>query len=139
MMHDEWKKASSSSFVIHHWGKCMRQIGTLPDARDARALADYLAGLSIETRLIQASGGWEVWVCDEDKVPRAREEYQAFLSNPSDERFHRTEAVRPVEPPRPAAPLERRPVAEPQRPLTFLLIAASIVITVLYQSPQQRD
>src|SRR2546430_12684963 len=101
----------------------MRQIGTLPDARDARALADYLAGLSIEARLVQSAGGWELWVCDEDKVPRAREEYQAFLSNPRDERFHTTQAARPVKAPtetpaaRPAAPLARPSAAEPQRPL----------------------
>src|SRR5947208_2502890 len=117
----------------------MRQIGTLPDAQDARAIAGYLAGLSIEARLVQSPGGWELWVCDEDKVPRAREEYQAFLSNPADERFHKPEAARPVEPPRPAAPLERRPVVEPQRQVTVLLIAASILITVLYHSPQERN
>src|SRR5438105_12516756 len=106
----------------------MRQIGTLPDARDARAIADYLAGISIEARLVQSPGGWELWVCDEDKVPRAREEFQAFLSNPGDARFRTTEAARPVEPSKKeAAPQPvQRPAAEPQRPLTFLLIAASI-------------
>ena len=57
----------------------MRQIGTLPDARDARAIADYLVGQSIEARLVESPGGWELWVCDEDKVARAREEYQAFV------------------------------------------------------------
>ena len=65
----------------------MRQLGTLPDGHDARTLADYLAGLSIETRLLQSAGGWELWVCDEDKVARAREEYQAFQANPADKRF----------------------------------------------------
>src|SRR5438270_379342 len=39
----------------------MRQIGTLPDAQDARAIAGYLAGLSIEARLVQSPGGWELW------------------------------------------------------------------------------
>src|SRR5436190_9170327 len=98
MMNDEQKSGSllfiihHSSFIIHHWGECMRQIGTLPDARDARAIADYLAGLSIEARLVESPGGWELWVCDEDKVPRAREEYHAFLSIPTDERIHKTVA-----------------------------------------------
>jgi GlpG protein len=119
----------------------MRQIGTLPDARGAHALADYLTGLSIETRLMQSPGGWELWVCDEDKVPRARDEYQAFLSNPADERFRRVEEPRPAplpkekSAPRPA----QRPRAEPQRQLTTFLIVGSIVITVLYLSPQERD
>src|SRR5258707_13348283 len=121
----------------------MRQIGTLPDAREARAIADYLAGLSMETRLVQSPGGWELWVCDEDKVPRAREEYQSFLRNPADERFRRAEGALPTEVPkeaiarRPEAPA-RRSVAEPRRPLTVFLIAASIVITVLYHAPQGR-
>lgn len=121
----------------------MRQIGTLPDAPDARALADYLAGMSIETRLLQSSGGWELWVCDEDKVPRAREEYQAFLSNPADERFHRAarsgEVPRESPPARPDALVTRRPGAESRRPLTVLLIAASILVTVLYNAPRQRN
>src|SRR3954447_14238313 len=115
----------------------MRQIGTLPDAQGARAIANYLASLSIEARLVQSPGGWELWVCDEDKVPRAREEYQAFLSNPADERFHKTEAARPAEvvkeaPARRPLPLERRFPTEPHRPLTILLIAASILLTVLF-------
>ncbi|MBI1913787.1 MAG: rhomboid family intramembrane serine protease [Planctomycetes bacterium] len=116
----------------------MRQIGTLPDAQDARAVADCLAGLSIETRLLQSPGGWELWVCDEDKVPRAREEYQAFLSNPTDERFHRAEASKEAPAPQPAAPVTGRPAAGPQRSLTFLLIAASILVTVLFHSPQEK-
>src|SRR2546430_4991977 len=102
----------------------MRQIGTLPDAQGARTIADYLASLSIEARLVQSPGGWELWVCDEDKVPRARDEYQAFLRNPADERFRRAETARPAEVPReePAPRPARRPVAEPHRQLTIFLI-----------------
>src|SRR5258708_8631081 len=108
----------------------MRQIGTLPDAQGARAIANCLASLSIEARLVQSPGGWELWVCDEDKVPRARDEYQAFLHNPADERFRRAEGVLPTEVPKEAIPrrpeaLARRPVAEPRRPLTVFLIATS--------------
>src|SRR5947209_500868 len=65
----------------------MRQIGTIPDERPARALADYLLTQRIETRLERQAGGWEVWVCDEDQVARAREELSAFTANPADPRF----------------------------------------------------
>src|SRR5579883_3460077 len=65
----------------------MRQIGTLPDEPSARALADYLLTQKIETKLERQSGGWEIWVCDEDHVARAREELAAFTANPADQRF----------------------------------------------------
>src|SRR5262245_1280530 len=121
----------------------MRQLGTLPDGHDARTLADYLAGLSIETRLLQSAGGWELWVCDEDKVARAREEYQAFLANPTDKRFRDgSKAARRAEDAREEEARgrpQRHLALEPQRQLTFGLIATSILITVLYHSPQERD
>jgi GlpG protein len=65
----------------------MRQIGTLPDGDTARRLADYLLTLHIETRLDQQPEGWIVWVCDEDRVPEARQQIAEFLSNPADARF----------------------------------------------------
>src|SRR5258707_4500088 len=67
----------------------MRQIGTLPDGDAARRLADYLLTLKIETRLDQQPEGWIVWVCDEDRVPQAREEFAEFARNPTDARFAR--------------------------------------------------
>jgi GlpG protein len=60
----------------------MREIGVLPDASQARTLADYLLTLRIETRLIEENDGWAVWVCDEDRVPQAREELDAFRNEP---------------------------------------------------------
>jgi GlpG protein len=60
----------------------MRQIGVLPDALQARTLADYLLTLRIETQLMQEKDGWAVWVCDEDRVPQAREELEAFQKEP---------------------------------------------------------
>ena len=64
----------------------MRQLGTLPDSAQAQALSAYLATLAIKTQLEKAADGWAVWACDEDQVPRAREEFQAFVQNPADER-----------------------------------------------------
>jgi GlpG protein len=65
----------------------MRQIATLPDADTAHAFADHLLTLKIETRLENEPGGWAVWVCDEDRVPQAREELTAFTRDPRDPRF----------------------------------------------------
>src|SRR5581483_6900626 len=65
----------------------MRELGTLPDGDAARRLADYLLTLQIETRLDEQPGGWVVWVCDEDRVPQARQEFAAFAHNPADPRF----------------------------------------------------
>ena len=65
----------------------MREIGKLADGEAARRLADYLLTLKIETRLDQQPDGWIVWVCDEDRVPQAREEFAAFTRDPGDTRF----------------------------------------------------
>jgi GlpG protein len=65
----------------------MRQLATLPSAGAARALADYLLTLKIETRLLPESDGWAVWVCDEDRLDQARGELAAFQENPHDARF----------------------------------------------------
>jgi GlpG protein len=70
----------------------MRQIGTLPDESRAQTLSDYLLTQGIETKIQQESSGWEIWVRDEDRVERAREELARFQANPLDPRF--TEAVR---------------------------------------------
>ncbi len=124
----------------------MRLLGTLPDANRARTFADYLLSLAIEARLEQASEGWAVWVCDEDKLARAREELRAFERDPAEERFRagaragqrRRAEDAPAPAPRPA--LERFPSrpAEPQRQLTLGLILASVLITALFHSPQYK-
>ena len=76
----------------------MRQIGVLPDAFQARTLADHLLTLRIDTRLEQQPDGCALWVCDEDRVDQAREELAAFLLNPRDPRYAaaatRAEAIR---------------------------------------------
>jgi len=121
----------------------MRQLGILPDAHSARTFADYLLSQSIDTRLEESAGSWAVWVCDEDKLARAREEYQAFLREPAAERFHqaaREGQKRRVEETR-AAELARRPRAAPQpalpqRRVVVLLIAASIAVTWMAASPE---
>lgn len=65
----------------------MRQLTTLPDNDAARALADYLLTLQIETQLENQPDGWAIWVRDEDHMPRARQELEEFQRNPSDPRY----------------------------------------------------
>lgn len=65
----------------------MRQLASLPSADDARALADYLLTLKIDTQLEKQPDGWAIWIRDEDHVPRARQELEEFQRNPSDPRY----------------------------------------------------
>lgn len=65
----------------------MRQIGILPGEGAARLLADYLLTLGVTTRIREESEGWGVWVLDEDRFARARQEFDAFRNNPEDPRF----------------------------------------------------
>lgn len=65
----------------------MRQIVTLADPDDARKFTDYLLTLQIQSQLATDPDGIAVWICDEDKVPRAREELAAFTRNPADPRY----------------------------------------------------
>jgi GlpG protein len=118
----------------------MRQIGTIPDENAARALSDYLLTQQIETKLEHQPGGWEVWVRDEDRVARAREELAAFTANPNDRRFtdaaraaadiRRTEEEAEEAYQRRQAALRERmkaPAAR-RRPVTALLIAISVTV-----------
>ena len=67
----------------------MRQIGTVADERQARALADYLLTLEISTRVDPSSkGGFVIWARREEQVDRARQEFDAFVKEPEDPKYH---------------------------------------------------
>lgn len=76
----------------------MRQIGTIANEEEARRLADYLLTLKIDTEVQRDDDGWSVWVCDEDRLPQAKQELDRFLSDPAAGRYQRAvkqaEAVR---------------------------------------------
>jgi len=119
----------------------MRQIGTLPDDKQAQTLADYLLTLQISTRIDEHPGGWDLWVCDEDQVDRARQELSGFLQKPQDPRYQqairtarslrRQEEHAEQEYQRKQTSFRERmgePVAEPmRRPWTYGLIGVAIV------------
>ncbi len=120
----------------------MRQLGTLPSAASARRLADYLLTLKIDTRLLPEEGGWGVWVCDEDRLPQARQEWDEFQRNPFDSRFtsaagaaemlRQKERRLEAEHQRRTERLQRRMarLGDNRRPLTAVLIAVSVVATL---------
>jgi GlpG protein len=121
----------------------MRRIGSIPDESQARTLADYLLTLGITTRLDRAKDGWAVWVHREDHVERARAELDAFARDPADPKYRDVA---------PTARALRKKAERAERehlrntldiryfwhsrdfrrcPLTWLLIVASIAVTVL--------
>jgi len=65
----------------------MRQIGTIPDAADAKRFADYLLTLGITTRIDPSPEGAIVWVHREDRVQEAGAELAAFRANPRDPKY----------------------------------------------------
>ncbi len=119
----------------------MRQLGTLPDADTAGKLAGYLQSQSIETRLEESPQGCVLWVCDEDKVARAREIVQHFQQHPGDERYRHVPRVEPVkeDKPQPRAGSGDAAWSGPSpNQFTFSLIVLSVLITALFHSPPQQ-
>jgi GlpG protein len=122
----------------------MRQAGTIPDEQLARRLVDYLATQGIPGRVDQESGGWGVWVHDEDRLDAAKQLLQEFLQQPDDPRYQGVEqSARQLrqEEARRAARIRKNIVdvrqnwdraSQPRRcPLTFILVAASVLITAV--------
>ncbi len=125
----------------------MRQIGTLSEEDAARILADHLLTLGVTTQLRKENAGWGVWVLDEDRIPKALAELEAFRGDPTNARFQAA--------PRTAETIRRdadrrdqefrknfRNVSDawsgPQlrrRPLTFALIVASAAVFLLMSLP----
>jgi GlpG protein len=119
----------------------MRQLATLPTATAAQSLADYLLTLKIQTRLMEEPDGWAVWVCDEDRLPQAREEFAEFQRNPDDPRFRaaareadevrRQQRRAESDYQRRDSRFRRRMYNQQMRPVTATLIAVCIALFVV--------
>jgi GlpG protein len=118
----------------------LRQIGTLPQTADPRVFTDYLLSIGVTTRVVEASGGWDVWVHNEDLVPKAREEFAAYEKSPDDPRY-RSAARAAEEVRRENQRLDRQyqknardvrsswtGLQARRRPLTLLVIGACVAI-----------
>lgn len=123
----------------------MRPAGSIRDQRQARRFADYLLTQDIAARLDLTSGGWTVWVYDEEALPRVRAELDEFLREPGAPRFAvsreaermraqaREAQVRRDEPRARARPQEdqvARAQAQAPAPLTWALLVFSVVVAL---------
>src|SRR5262249_39500754 len=52
-----------------------------------RVFGDYLLSLGVTSRAVESKEGWAIWVHNEDQVPKAREEFEAYQKDPDDPRF----------------------------------------------------
>lgn len=74
----------------------MRQLGTLPDERQARLFSEHLTTHEIRNELEADEGGWVIWIKDEDQVDDARARLERFRANPTATEF-RSRALELVE------------------------------------------
>jgi GlpG protein len=120
----------------------MRHIATLADEEAARTFTDYLLTLRIESRLDRQPDGWDLWVCDEDRVEQARAELAEFTRNPTDPRYTgaiqtatalRREHAQTEEQYRRRQQTFQKRMDRPAaaRPITILLITLSILVAVV--------
>lgn len=121
----------------------MRRIGSIPNEEQARVLADHLLTLGITTRLERKDDGWAVWVHREDKVDQGRTELDAFAADPTAARY-RDAATAAREVRKKTERVEKEHLRNTldvryfwsardlrRCPLTWLLIAASIAVSLL--------
>jgi len=67
----------------------MRPIGQLETEEQARRFADYLFVRDLEAQVEQSqSGGWTLWVVDEERVDEGKALLSRFRSMPDAEEFH---------------------------------------------------
>jgi GlpG protein len=120
----------------------MRLIGHLANESAARVFGDYLYVQGIENQIEpQSQEGWAIWIMDEDKLQRAETLLTDYRKNPQDRKY--SEEAKAAAERRAAAEKEqaayekrlrgRRHLFTPLReygfgPLTYLLIAASVVV-----------
>jgi len=121
----------------------MRQAGTLDDEVQAQRFVDYLYTLGITTKLDGDSGGWAVWVHDEEKVAQASDELEAFRGNPGDAKYaeaqtkarakRQSDVRREEQARRNLIDMRRRWDRGPAgpTPVTMMLLVVSIAVAVL--------
>ncbi|MFI5461140.1 MAG: rhomboid family intramembrane serine protease [Isosphaerales bacterium] len=125
----------------------MRQIGTLPKTLDHKVFTDYLLTLGIKSRIDEQPEGWSLWIYNEDHVEQARVQLQNYLSRPDDPLYRdAVEAALAIR--RQEQQLDQqfrknyREVTDlwaypglRRRPLILALVAVSLVVFVLLESP----
>jgi len=69
----------------------MRQVGSLPDQREAERFAAFLVTQGIDAHAEQDAQDWAVWVRDEDRLDQARELLGEFRADPDASRYRGVE------------------------------------------------
>ncbi|HOX58877.1 MAG TPA: rhomboid family intramembrane serine protease [Candidatus Paceibacterota bacterium] len=123
----------------------MRLIGHLADEKAARTFADFLYVRKIDSQVeFEKAEGWAIWINDEDKIEEAAGLLATYELNPADPAY-RTEAKGAAELRAQAEKGEAaycKKVRTPGQifrpmsnygfgPLTFVLIAISVVVSIL--------
>lgn len=129
----------------------MRRIGHLDQEQDATTFRDYLLTQGIKSQIDRGSDGWDVWVLDEDRRLAAQQELAEFTAAPHSEKYRsaitaaqrlREEELREeIDSKKRQINLARRwdrPLFQ-QVPITLILIAVSIFITVATQFGESKQ
>ncbi len=74
----------------------MRRIGTHKDGSAAQRFCDYLTTLSIDAVADGDGTDWDIWIRNEEDVPRARTEWDAFQESPESAKYQVDEAVKRI-------------------------------------------
>jgi len=123
----------------------MRLIGHLAEEQAARIFGDFLYVQKIDNRLeFEKGDGWAIWVNDEDRLEEAAQLLTEFRTNPADPKYRakaKGAAELRAEAEKSQAKWEkklqdRRHLFRPLTgygfgPLTFVLIALSVVVAIL--------
>ncbi len=121
----------------------MRQAGTLSNRDEAQRLVDYLLTQDIIAKAEPAGDAWAVWVREEDQVPAATRELQEFRADPQATRYRQAgDAANALRKQQARDEQQRRknfievrerwdPRSVGRRPLTIVLIAASVLVSLI--------
>ncbi len=129
----------------------MRQIGTVPNQRQARVFEDYLLTLGVKAMVEEEANGWSVWIYDEDHIERAKQELAGFRETPDDPIYQDVSAtaaeLRERGQKKNAAARKNRidvrqrwsrPAAQ-SCPVTFAMIAISVIVAIVSQLGTQEE
>lgn len=121
----------------------MRQVGSLPEQRDAERFAAYLVTQGIDALTEQDTEQWAIWVRDEDQLSPAREALSEFNLDPQHARYRGVErdaeAIRREDVQKRSAAQKnvvemrnhwRQPGAR-RAPFTMTLIVLSVAVTLV--------
>ena len=118
----------------------MRQIGTIAEEADATRFGSFLLTLGIDNSVEESTGGWAVWVENDDLLDRARAELEKFQASPTEAAYDQAvQAARLLELQRQKEEQRRRKnfidvrtrIGQPRQwtaPLTFALILFTVVV-----------